>query len=121
MCRGVRGATVAAANTRAAILEATRELLAEIIAANDIAIDEVASIFFTMTPDLTQAYPATAAREMGWSDLALLCAQEIDCPVGLPRMIRVLFHWNTKRSPQEITHIYINGAEALRPDRTYQK
>lgn len=117
ICRGVRGATTAATNTREAILAATRELLEEIVAANDLFSEDVASVFFTLTPDLDAEYPALAAREMGWIDVPLLCAQEIAKPTALPKTIRVLLHWNTTVPQNEINHIYINGAEVLRPDQ----
>ena len=116
-CRGIRGATVATANTSQAILGATRELLEALIAANDVQPDDVASVFFTTSPDLTADYPALAARELGWSDTALLCMQEIAVPSGLNRCIRVLIHWNTGKKPDEILHCYLGEAERLRPDR----
>jgi len=116
-CRGVRGATLAADNSRDAILAATRELLQALIDANGIAPEDVASVIFTMTPDLTAVYPAFAARQLGWIDVALLSMQEIAPPDSLPRCIRVLIHWNTTRSQKDIHHVYMNGAEVLRPDR----
>jgi chorismate mutase len=91
----VRGATTAATNTHEAILSATRALLEEIAGANEIFPEEIGSIFFTLTPDLNAEYPALAARQMGWIDVPLLCAQEIEKPGALPRTIRVLLHWNT--------------------------
>lgn len=117
MCRGVRGATVAEENTREAILEATRELLARLVAANDLQPDDVASVIFSVTPDLTTEFPAVAARQLGWHDVALLDTIEIDVPGALARCIRVLIHWNTTRTPQEIVHVYLHEAERLRPDR----
>jgi chorismate mutase len=108
---------VAAEDSRAAILEATGALLAEIVAANGIDAADVASAIFTATPDLTQAYPAEAARQMGWTDTALLCAQEMAVRGSLGRCIRVLLHWETGRPAGAITHVYQNGAEVLRPDR----
>lgn len=116
-CRGVRGATTACENTPAAIVEATRELLEAVVAANGIAADDVASAFFTTTPDLTAAFPARAARELGWLDVALLGAQEMDVPAQPPRCIRVLIHWNTALPQAAIRNVYMRGAEALRPDR----
>lgn len=115
-CRGVRGATTAPANEREAILTATRDLLDQIVAANGIDPADIASIFFTMTPDLDAEHPALAARQLGWTSVPLLCAQEIDKPGGLPHTIRLLVHWNTTRTQSEIRHVYINGAEVLRPD-----
>jgi chorismate mutase len=116
-CRGIRGATVATANEPQAILDATRELLEALIAANGVHPDDVASVFFTTSPDLTAEYPALAARELGWMDAALLCNLDIAVPTGLARCIRVLIHWNTERRPDEIIHCYLGEAERLRPDR----
>ncbi|MNL05355.1 Chorismate mutase AroH [compost metagenome] len=116
-CRGVRGATSADHNTPEAILAATRELLATLIEANDISPSDVASVFLTATPDLTADFPAQAARQMGWDDAALLCAQEMAVPTATPRVIRVLIHWNTPKSAAEIRHVYLKEARALRPDR----
>jgi chorismate mutase len=86
------------------------------VAVNGIQAQDVASAIFTATPDLNAAFPAQAAREIGWHDVPLLSAQEIPVPGALPRTIRILLHWNTGVSPQHIRHIYINGAETLRPD-----
>jgi chorismate mutase len=115
-CRGIRGATTVKENTAEAILAATRELLELIVEANDLKVEDVASAIFTTTPDLTAAFPAKAAREMGWRDVALLDAQEIPVPGSLERCIRVLIHWNTERSAAEIRHVYLRGAQKLRPD-----
>jgi len=116
-CRGLRGATTARANTPEAIHAAARELLARLIEANDLQVDDVASVIFTASPDLTAAYPAAAAREMGWHDVALLGAQEMDVQSGVGRCIRILIHWNTEKAAHELIHVYLNGATALRPDR----
>jgi len=116
VCRGIRGATTTPANQREAILSATRELLLQIVEANDVQPADIGSIFFTMTPDLDAEYPALAARQMGWTHVPLLCAQEIARPDGLSQAIRVLIHWNTSLSQTEVHHVYINGAEVLRPD-----
>ena len=115
-CRGIRGATTAPDNDRESILAATRDLLTEIAAANDLRPEDLTSILFTMSPDLNAEYPALAARQLGWIEVPLLCAQEIDKPNALPRTIRVLLHWNTTTAQNEICHVYINGAEVLRPD-----
>lgn len=115
-CRGIRGAITATENTREAILEATRELLQQLIEANGIIPDDVASVFFTMTPDLTAEFPAVAARQLGWVGTALMCGQEVEVPGSLPRCIRVLIHWNTTRHASEIVHVYLRDAWALRPD-----
>jgi chorismate mutase len=115
-CRGVRGATTVETNSAAEILGATRQLLAQMVAANDIEIADVASVFFTATPDLTAAFPAQAARDLGWHQVPLLDAQEILVPGSLPRCVRVLVHWNTAKSQAEVRHIYLSEAVRLRPD-----
>lgn len=118
VCRGVRGATTAEANTREAILSATRELLERIIVRNEVHEEDVASVFFTVSDDLDAEYPALAARQLGWVDAALLCAREI--PVRgqtVARCVRVLLHVNTDRTAKEIRHVYLRGAVALRPTR----
>lgn len=117
VCRGVRGATTVDENTSQAILSATRELLIQMVEANQIQPDDVASVIFTTTTDLTAQYPAAAARQLGWYDVALLCTHEMDVPHSLQQCIRVLLHWNTDKLASEIHHIYIRGAVRLRPDR----
>jgi chorismate mutase len=115
--RGIRGAIQIPEDTSEAILEATRELLLSIIQANSgLYPDDLASIFFTVTPDLNATHPALAARQLGWVDVPLLCAQEIPVPGSLPRVVRVLVHWNTERSQRDIRHIYLGNAAVLRPD-----
>jgi len=116
MIRGVRGATTVTTNSAEAIISATRELLQAMIDANAINEEHVASVFFTTTPDLDAAFPAQAARAVGWWEAALLGAQEINCPNGLPMCIRVLIHWNTPKPLSDIRHVYMHGAERLRPD-----
>jgi chorismate mutase len=116
MFRGVRGATTAPDNTPEAILSVTRELLRELIAVNGIEEDYVASVIFTSTPDLNAAYPAQAAREIGWRRTALLGCQELDVPDGIPMCVRVLIHWNTSKGLDEIKHVYMRGTERLRRD-----
>ncbi len=117
VCRGVRGATTVTENTATAIIEATREMLERLIAANQIEPDDIASAFFTTTVDLTAEYPALAARQLGWHDVALMCGHEMAVPQGLKQCIRVLIHWNTRHGIRDIQHIYIRGAVNLRPDR----
>ncbi len=86
------------------------------IQANDINEDDVASVIFTTTPDLTAAYPAKAARDLGWTQVALIGCQEMNVPNGIPRCIRVLIHWNTPKRNGELRHVFLRGAAALRPD-----
>jgi chorismate mutase len=115
--RGIRGATSATANTRDAILQATRELLGEMLRLNGIAaFDEIVSVLFTTTPDLTATFPAEAARELGMNLVPLLCASEIDVPGTLGRCVRVLLHVNTDTPPGDIVHVYLREAKSLRPD-----
>jgi chorismate mutase len=117
MMRGVRGATTVENDDPDEILEATRELLTMLVRVNGINIDDIASIVLTTTEDLTATYPAFAARQLGWFDLALLCTHEMNVPDGLPLCIRVLIHWNTSKSPKEIGHVYLRKAKTLRVDR----
>ena len=117
-CRGVRGATTADNNSPDEILTATRQLLALMIRQNEIEPDEVASAIFSTTTDLDAEFPALAARQLGWIDVALMCVHELDVPGSLRHCIRVLLHWNTERAPDEIVHIYIKNAAGLRPDRS---
>jgi chorismate mutase len=115
-CRGIRGATTVDANTREAILEATRDMLARAIEANDLRVEDIASAIFSTTQDLNAEFPAVAARELGWLDTPLFCTHEMAVPGSLERCIRVLIHWNTSRRADEIVHVYIRGATSLRPE-----
>jgi chorismate mutase len=117
-CRGVRGATTAEANTGEAILEASRQLFALMIRQNGIREEDVASAIFTTTPDLNAEFPALAARQLGWLNVALMCHHELDVPGSLRRCIRILLHWNTDKPAAEIHHVYIKEAANLRPDRS---
>ncbi len=116
MMRGARGAITVEENTPEAILEATETLLRAMVDANEIEEEAVASVFFTATPDVNAAFPAEAARKMGWLRAPLLCFQEMAVPDGLASCIRVLLHWNTTRSIDDVNHIFLRGAVVLRPD-----
>ncbi|MGO0122729.1 chorismate mutase [Desulfothermobacter acidiphilus] len=116
--RGIRGAITARENTREAILEATEELLVALAEANDLKVEDIASIFFTLTPDLNAEFPALAARELGWHHVPLLCTTEIGVPGSLPRVIRVLVLVNTDKKQEAIRHLYLREAVQLRPDLT---
>lgn len=116
MCRGVRGAITVTENSEEAIRTATRELLMNLIWFNGITPEDVASAYFTTTMDLNASYPALAARQLGWYDVALLCGHEMDVPGGLAMCIRVLVHWNTRKPAGEIVHVYLREAKHLRPD-----
>lgn len=121
MVRGLRGAITVQNNTAEEILAATGELLQALIAANEIERDRVASVIFTTTIDLNAAFPAVAARELGWTDVALLNAHEMAVPGSLPRCVRILIHLNTERGPDELRHIYLRDARKLRPDLADQE
>lgn len=116
LVRGIRGATTVATNTREDILAATRELLDELVRANNIEHDHVASILFTTTVDLNAEFPAVAARDAGWTDVALQCMHEMNVPGSLPKCVRILMHVNTDRSAAEIKPVYLHGARRLRRD-----
>lgn len=120
VCRGVRGAISVDENTRDCLLTTTRELLEGIIAANGIHPDDIASVWFTTTPDLTAEYPAIAARQLGWTEVALMCGHEMEVPHGLKMVVRVLIHWNTSLRNSEIRHVYLKEAVKLRPDRSLE-
>ena len=115
--RGIRGAITVTADQPDLILQATRELLEVILEENEgMQPEEVASAIFTVTDDLASTFPAQAARQMGWELVPMLCAREIPVPDSLPRVIRVLVHWNTEIPQSEITHVYLRDAVKLRPD-----
>ncbi len=116
LVRGIRGATTVRANAREDILEATRELLEEIVRQNQVDPELVASIVFSTTPDLNAEFPAVAARELGYTNQALSCFHEMNVPGALARCLRILMHVNTERGLSEIKHIYLHGARVLRRD-----
>ena len=115
--RGIRGATTIESDTGTNVLNATREMLEAMLSGNPgLEPADVGSVIFTVTEDIRSAFPARAAREMGWAGVPMLDAREIPVPGGLPLCIRVLLHWNTDKEQAEIRHIYLRGTRALRPD-----
>jgi len=114
--RAIRGAVQVDANSREAILEGTTELVAEVVARNDLTTDDVISVLFTVTPDLTAEFPALAARKLGFDDVPLICANEIPVPGAMPRVVRLMAHVDTGRPRSEVQHVYLRGAAALRLD-----
>ncbi len=114
--RALRGATTATADEGQAIVDATERLLAEMIGRNGIATEDLVSMIFTTTSDLSAEFPAAAARALGLSSVPLLCAREIDVPGSVPRCIRVLMHLYTTRGDDALRHVYLEGAEQLRTD-----
>ena len=114
--RGIRGAITVDRDDKEAIVAATKRLLSELVERNDVPLDEIASVLFSLTPDLHAVFPALGAREMGWTHVPMLHFCEIAVPGSLERCIRVLVHVNTTKSIEEIDHVYLEGAAALRPD-----
>ncbi|WP_338817801.1 Chorismate mutase AroH [Moorella thermoacetica] len=111
--RGLRGAVDVEENTAPAIIAATEQLLREIVIRNDLETGDIISAIFTVTPDLDAAFPAEAARRLGWLDVALMCAREIPVPGSQPGIVRVLIHAYSDHQP---VHVYLGRASQLRPD-----
>ncbi len=118
-CRGIRGATTAETNTAEDMLEATDEMMRMLIALNDINPEDVASAYFTTTPDLNATFPAVAARAIGWLEVPLICGHEMTVAGSLQKCIRVLLHVNTHKTASEIKHVYLKGARQLRAEWAY--
>ncbi len=114
--RALRGATTTDEDSPAQISERTVALLEEMFGRNGVDHDDLISIWFTVTDDLTSAFPATAARTIGLGDVPLLCAREIPVPGSMARCIRVLAHLTTERARKELHHVYLEGAVSLRDD-----
>ncbi|MEU8199620.1 chorismate mutase [Streptosporangium sp. NPDC049046] len=116
MMRAIRGAIQVGANDRDEILSGVTELVTEVMGRNRLTTDDVISVIFTATPDLTAEFPALAARKLGFHDVPLICASEIDVPGALPRVVRLMAHVDVDRPRQDIQHVYLRGAIALRVD-----
>lgn len=116
MVRAIRGAIQVEANDRDAIISGTTELVAEVMERNTLTTDDVISVLFTATPDLTAEFPALAARKLGFHEVPLICCTEIDVPGALPRVVRLMAHIESDRPRSEINHVYLRGAVALRQD-----
>jgi chorismate mutase len=114
--RAVRGAIQIEQDERQQVLDATTELLGAVLERNGLGSDDLISVVFTATPDVRSEFPAYAARQMGITDVPLLCASEIDVPGAMPRVLRLLAHVETDRPRQELRHVYLRGAAALRTD-----
>ena len=114
--RAIRGAIQVDEDDRDAILEATAELVSAVITRNDLTTDDVISVLFTVTPDLTAEFPALAARKLGFHAVPLMCATEIPVKGAMPRVVRLMAHIETDRPRSEIQHVYLRGAAALRMD-----
>jgi chorismate mutase len=114
--RAVRGAVQISGNDRDEILAGTTELVTEVMGRNELSTDDVISVLFTATPDLTAEFPALAARKLGFQEVPLLCATEIDVPGAMPRVVRLMMHIETSKRRSELQHVYLRGATALRLD-----
>jgi chorismate mutase len=114
--RALRGAITCGVDSPQAVGEATIELLGAMMERNAVAHDDVVSVVFTTTPDLVSSFPATAAREIGFGDIPLLCASEIAVPGSMPRCVRVLMHLYTARPRDQLHHVYLRNAVSLRDD-----
>ncbi|WP_285730212.1 chorismate mutase [Nocardiopsis sp. ATB16-24] len=114
--RAIRGAVQVDANERGQVLEATAELVSEVMRRNGLETDDVISVLFTATPDLNCEFPALAARGLGFTDVPLMCSTEISVPHALPRVVRLMAHVETDKPRSELQHVYLRGAQALRLD-----
>ena len=114
--RAIRGAIQVDANDRDSILEGTAELVTAVMTRNDLTPDDVISVLFTVTPDLTAEFPALAARKLGFHAVPLMCATEIPVKGAMPRVVRLMAHVETDRPREQIQHAYLRGAAALRVD-----
>ncbi|MCJ7828285.1 MAG: chorismate mutase [Dehalococcoidia bacterium] len=115
-CRGIRGAITVPENKKEAVGAATKELLQKMIKVNEVKISDIACILFTTTSDLNAAFPAAAARELGWTQVPLLCGHEMNVPGSLPSCLRVLVLFNTNKRNEEMVHVYLGGAVTLRDE-----
>jgi len=114
--RAVRGAVQISGNDRDEILAGTTELVTEVMSRNELSTEDVISVLFTATPDLTAEFPALAARKLGFQEVPLLCASELDVPGAMPRVVRLMMHVETTKPRSALQHVYLRGAAALRLD-----
>jgi len=114
--RAVRGATQLEADEREHMLERVSEMVLDVMASNDLAVDDFVSVIFTATSDLVSEFPAYAARQLGFGDVPLICARELEIERSMPRVVRMMAHVETELPRAEITHCYLHGAAALRSD-----
>ena len=116
MVRGLRGATTVDEDSVEQVTQRSQELILRLMERNDLAEDDIVSVLFTATADVTSIFPATAIREIGFGAVPLLCAAEIAVLGAMPLCIRVLLHVNTTKTRDEIHHVYLHGAQGLRDD-----
>ena len=116
--RAVRGATQLDADDREHMLERVAEMVTDVMTANDLDVDDFSSVSFTATSDLVSEFPAYAARRLGFGDVPLICARELEIAGSMPRVVRMMAHVETDLSRADITHVYLHGAAGLRRDLT---
>ncbi|HEY0905021.1 MAG TPA: chorismate mutase [Marmoricola sp.] len=116
--RAVRGATQLVTDTREEMLDRVAEMVTEVMAANQLDVDDFISVIFTATSDLVAEFPAYAARRLGFGEIPLLCARELEIDGSMPRVVRMMAHVETDLPRNQITHVYLHGAAALRSDLT---
>jgi chorismate mutase len=116
--RAVRGATQLVTDTREEMLDRVAEMVTEVMAANELAVEDFISVIFTATSDLVAEFPAYAARQLGFGEIPLLCARELEIAGSMPRVVRMMAHVESDLPRAEITHVYLHGAAALRTDLT---
>ncbi len=114
--RAVRGATQLESDTRDHMLDRVAEMVLDVMQANQLEVEDFISIIFTATSDLHSEFPAYAARQLGFSDVPLICARELEIDGSMPRVVRMMAHVETELARQDITHVYLHGAAALRRD-----
>jgi chorismate mutase len=114
--RAIRGATTVEGDGAEAITQRVQELLGHMLERNSVNLDDVVSVIFTATPDLKSIFPAAAARGIGFGDVPLLCASEIDVAGATPNCIRVMMHVQTSLPRTDVRHVYLHGAAGLRDD-----
>jgi chorismate mutase len=116
--RAVRGATQLEEDVREHMLERVAEMVVDVMESNDLQVDDFISVIFTATSDLVSEFPAYAARRLGFGDVPLICARELEIAGSMPRVVRMLAHVETDRPRADVTHVYLHGAAALRRDLT---
>ena len=116
--RAVRGATQLEEDVRDHMLERVAEMVLDVMSANDLEVDDFISVIFTATSDLVSEFPAYAARRLGFGEIPLLCARELEIAGSMPRVVRMMAHVESDRPRGDITHVYLHGAAALRSDLT---
>lgn len=119
--RAIRGATQLEVDTREQMIDRVTELVTEVMGANGLTVDDFISVIFTATPDLVAEFPAYAARQLGFGEVPLICARELDIAGAMPRVVRLLAHVETDLPRADITHVYLHGAAALRSDLSRTK